>query len=153
MKHAAHNDDTRQRSRSRNGTQSTLVPGSPPCAASHPGLSIFLLLSPPSTSASTRTLKDLLARPLLRVLPSRRPGQTAQDKRHHHDRYRREHWWMRNQNPTSPRQQCDHRPEPQPPLSHVAFPPFLSSLHMESRAMHTAPLCTILDEAFSPPRA
>jgi len=80
MEPAAHNDDTPQRSRSRNGTRSTPVPGSPPCAASRPGLSIFLLLSPPSTSASTHTLNDLLARPLLRVLPSHRPGQNAQDK-------------------------------------------------------------------------
>jgi len=44
MEPAARNDDTRQRNHNRNGTQSTLVPGSPPYADSKPGLSVFLLL-------------------------------------------------------------------------------------------------------------
>jgi hypothetical protein len=153
MEHVARNDDTRQRSRSRTGTRSTPGPGSPPCADSTPGLAVFLLVSPPYTSASTRDacpFNELLARP---DSPSRCPGQSAQDKRHHHDRYRREHWWMRDQNPTDPRHQCDHRPESQPPLPHVALPPFPSSLPMESQTMPIALLSTTLGEAFSPLRA
>jgi len=44
MEHAAHNDDIHQRNRSRTGTRSIRVSGSPPCAYSKPGLSAFLLL-------------------------------------------------------------------------------------------------------------
>ena len=105
MEHAVRNDDTLQRSRTRNGTRSIRVSGSPPRAYSKPELSAFLLVSPHSTSVSTHTHTR-------RVPPQRFAGKTsltltpprtnAQNERHRHDRYRRKHWWMRDHNPTDP---------------------------------------------------